>query len=317
MFGRDSDRPKGEGPIRLPVVFGADRAFAMPLAVSIASLARAARPTDDLEIHIIASDPDATLRELVERAATGASRIQWHAVDADTFSELPSAPGISAATYYRLLIPTLVDQERVLYLDSDILVRRSIAPLFSISLEGRPAAAVRNLTIPFVASPQGVSGWMDLHLQPSAPYFNAGVLLMDLPLWNELSVTERALDYLARFHERVRLADQEALNAVLCDHWYELDATWNQQPLIHDDWSGAHAIIGTDAVISARDDPHIVHFVGPFKPWHVGSTRPWTAEWVRTAKALDEDWAPRRRRTRFEELKWRLRRSSHVLMRGR
>lgn len=303
--------------MRTPVVFGADSRFAMPLAVSIASLVRSADDSDGVEIHILAPETHTATQTLVETAVNDRCPLQWHIVGADQFEGLPTVDGISAATYYRLLIPRLIDAERALYLDSDILVRSSLVDAMTLELEGRAAAAARNLTIPFVASPLGVVGWRDMQLEPNAPYFNAGVLLMDLPRWRRLEVSERALDYLGRHQDEVRLADQEALNAALYGQWSELDPVWNQQPFIQDDWSGAHAIVGDEAVRAAREDPRIVHFVGPVKPWHVGCTRPWTQEWRAVAVSLDERWRPNPRRSRREEAAWRIRRAAHAIVRGR
>jgi lipopolysaccharide biosynthesis glycosyltransferase len=301
--------------MRVPVVFSVDEAFALPLAVSVASLVRSASKEDDLEIHVLGQGISDADRRMIESAAAGVAPLEWHAIGAEQFADLPSAH-LSPAAYYRLLIPTLLDAERAVYLDSDVLVRAPVAPLMSIPLDGRPAAAARNLTVPFLASRQGLTGWDQLGLDPAAPYFNSGVLVIDLEQWRNDEVTEHAIDYVRRFEDGIRFADQDALNAALYNDWQELEPRWNQQPLLLDDWSGVHAILAPEAITQGRDDPAIVHFVGPIKPWHRDCDRPWTQAWQALARELQPGWEPERRQSRPAELTRRLKRAAHVLLRG-
>ena len=71
---------------------------------------------------------------------------------------------ISSAAYARYFIPQFVAEERVLYLDSDLVVNRDLQPLFDIPLEGKLVAAV------------GDAGGYG---------FNSGVLLIDNRAWKE------------------------------------------------------------------------------------------------------------------------------------
>ena len=51
--------------------------------------------------------------------------------------QIPTVNHLSKETTYRLLIPKLFPQyEKVLYLDSDLLIRRDVAELFDMDLEG-------------------------------------------------------------------------------------------------------------------------------------------------------------------------------------
>ena len=109
----------------------------------------------------------------------------------------------------------------------------------------------------------GVAGWRALGLDREAPYFNAGVMVVNLALWRRDDIAGRALDYLHRFRRRVYFWDQEGLNAVLAGKWRELDAGWNRNP------RRAGAPRGRDRPPGdARDDSAwILHFCGNVKPW--------------------------------------------------
>lgn len=302
--------------MRVPLVLAADEAFTVPLAVTVASAVRSADDLDDVEIHVLGHGIDVAGRDLVTRAADGAATIEWHGIRGEQFADLPTGH-LSPAAYYRLLIPELIDVDRAIYLDSDILVRSSLRPLVELPLGECPAAAARNLTVPFLASPRGLTGWQEIGLAPDAPYFNSGVLVMDLERWRERAVSERALEYARRFEDGISFADQDALNAALSAEWRELDPIWNQQPLIFDDRSGAYVVLSPDQVRAGRESPAVVHFVGPDKPWLEGCQRPWVDEWRTVATALVPGWMPERRRSRRAEAAWRARRAAHILLRGR
>jgi lipopolysaccharide biosynthesis glycosyltransferase len=87
-------------------------------------------------------------------------------------------------------------------------------------------------------------------------YFNAGVLLIDLPLWRAERVSERALEYLAR-NPSSPICDQDALNVACDGRWTPLDPRWNFQD--HYD--------KVFADMEAEQLPGIVHFVTTLKPW--------------------------------------------------
>lgn len=50
---------------------------------------------------------------------------------------------------------------------------------------------------------------------------------MDIHKWNQQQVSERALDYLLTYPEKIVFVDQCALNAVLRNNWKKLDPCFN------------------------------------------------------------------------------------------
>jgi lipopolysaccharide biosynthesis glycosyltransferase len=91
-------------------------------------------------------------------------------------------------------------------------------------------------------------------------YFNAGVLLIDLPRWRKERISERTLDYLAR-HPLSPFSDQDALN-VACDGlWKRLDLRWNFQNHYETSISD----------MGPMEKPAVVHFVTSLKPWKPSS----------------------------------------------
>ena len=108
---------------------------------------------------------------------------------------------------------------KALYLDSDILVLDDLAELWRTDLQGRPlAAAVDSHS---AVNAQRIGLQLDSSdASPGGHYFNAGVLLVDLPKWRSEQISERALDYLTE-NPLSLMADQDALNIACRGMWKE------------------------------------------------------------------------------------------------
>jgi lipopolysaccharide biosynthesis glycosyltransferase len=162
---------------------------------------------------------------------------------------------VSVSTYYRLLIPTLLpnEVEKVLYLDSDMVVLRSIDELWNTNLDNKALAAVVEPSHYRHAA---------LNISPTMSYFNAGVMLMNLTIWRNEKLAARAVQFVHEHPEKIEFWDQDALNATLPGRWKELPSHWNQTSVVWDSY-------GQDPIL-----PGIVHFTGSSKPWHYHNQHP-------------------------------------------
>jgi lipopolysaccharide biosynthesis glycosyltransferase len=226
----------------------------------------------------------------------GRVRVHFVAPDSGAFTGAVVSPGhISIATYYRIAVPRLLppDVERAVYLDSDLVVLADLGALFDTDLEDRPLAAALDVAVPTVSAPFGLRNYQELGLAPDVPYFNAGVLVMDLARWRRDDVAGRAFAYLRRHADQIRFWDQDVLNAVLAGDFRRLDERWNQLPFVFD--SNRRMPFGPDVLERLLSDPWIVHFATASKPWQLSCAHPrrdlFFAALDRTAW---EGWRPRR-----------------------
>jgi lipopolysaccharide biosynthesis glycosyltransferase len=169
----------------------------------------------------------------------------------------------SLAVYYRLLAPRLLpaDVNKILYLDSDIIIRKPLAALWNLDLAGKALAAVANYED---------DARRALGLPEDARYFNSGVLLINLKFWRERDVAANAIAYVRANPHKVQYWDQDALNATLINQWIELSPYWNSQCEAH----------GTRDVGSQKlNGPAIVHFCTPDKPWQWSNNHPFKSEY--------------------------------------
>ena len=289
----------------------------MPTAVALRSLA--VNGGAPLHVTVLHDSISNAAKDRIRRSVPEGSidLAWWDAGHADVGAS--RATHLSAATYFRIwiahVLPASVD--RVVYLDVDTITRHDLEPLFSIDLGGRTVAAVQSVHFPFAATRGAVNAWRELGLEAGAPYFNAGVMLIDLDRWRSEHVEERALDHL-RSGRLGGGGDQEALNVALSGRWRSVPPIWNQQtPMLADD-HGAHLIYPTSELEAARTDPAIVHYQTRPKPWHRGCAHPWRGEWLSHAAEVAFDRVDGlRERPLAEEVRWRVRRAASALARGR
>jgi len=263
---------------RVEIAMCVDEGFAMPLSVALASLDAVSwgRPT---RVSVLQPGFGADTKARITRGLRHLE-VVWHDLDEDRVAGAHFPPQLSRATLYRLLLEQILpsDIERLIYLDGDIVVLDSLAPLFDAELGGRALGAVRDANSPWCA---GICGpdWQRLGLAPDSPYFNAGILLIDLAAWRRERIGERALDVLRR--QSPQWADQDALNIILEGRWTELPRRWNLQTADVSGNSTGWAVFGDDTR-AATADPAVIHYsgIGQPKPWQLGCAHPALATWL-------------------------------------
>ena len=103
-------------------------------------------------------------------------------------------------------------------------------------------------------------------------YFNAGVMLIDLKKWNEQFITEKCFEFLEKFRRNIQFWDQDILNGVLNKKWLELDPKFNVfGRLFERNNKKSNTLV--------PQNPLIVHFSGPLKPWHFASKHPFKRDY--------------------------------------
>jgi lipopolysaccharide biosynthesis glycosyltransferase len=261
-------------PKYIPIVLAVDDNYAMQLAVVIRSMLENFKSDRQLIIYVMDGGiKDINKRLIIKSLNSHHDRIkiEWLEVSDNLATKNFKISGhVSIATYFRLLIPDLLPQryEKVIYLDSDIIVNYDISQLWDIDIGEKYLLAVQDLGILNVSSPNGLIDYQNLGISPDAKYFNAGVLVINLKKWRSEGIAEKIVDYLENNHDFVRFWDQDGLNAILVGHWGELDPRWNQTPSIHKYSSWEESPFSEAAYNHLIHDPYIIHFAQAAKPWN-------------------------------------------------
>lgn len=243
---------------RIKLVFTCDNRFYPGLAGTITSLLLC---SSSMEIDMYVVDggiSEANKRDLERTIKLFSNQVVLTFIkpDLSTFSNLPAFFG-SMMTYVRLLIPSLIHEKKVIYVDTDILFSKDIVQLWALPLNGKTAAAIIDPSMPQMHMDCSICD--ELGIESTAPYFNAGLLVLDLESEHKKQVMQRALSYLSHHPEECKLYDQSALNAMLYNDVEFIDASWN-------------TLARKISYTSTRDYPKLLgdinyHFVSPYKPW--------------------------------------------------
>lgn len=243
---------------KFAVVMACNQAYA-PYALCLAEQIAQRHPDRKFDICIF-SDEQIIIPETLRYIGLRTFRLET----SNFLQRAPISSRHSIATYFRLLIPAEVKgiYERILYLDSDIIcLQDGIERLFSVDLGGASLGAVRD-NQQWRTPLRQVKEFGDLGLR-SAPYFNAGVLLIDVNSYNSELVLDRAIDLILYRSKSLLRHDQSILNLLFYQKWAELSPIWNWQ------YTWASRFYMTLA------EPCLVHFIGPRKPWKdTGATLP-------------------------------------------
>jgi len=244
-----------------PVIFSADGAYAFPTLVSMTSLFLNS-PHLDFDTYWITSDRPTGANNPAVTAAidklsdTFARRITIVPIDDscfDSFSGPPQLPYLGTVTYNWLLIPSVLQCDSFVLLDSDIIVQDDLEYLFSLNLTDNIVAGVSNGTE--VREKENER----LGLPAENAYLNTGVMVVDARRWRQENILEILKAWYKDHSDLMRLADQDMMNVVLQKRKVVLDRKWNTQ---------LHTLSDDDIEkFDADAFKGIFHFTGPDKPW--------------------------------------------------
>ncbi len=263
----------------IDLVVSTDHRYIMPTGVLIHSVCKN-NMDQDVRFHVIV-DESVTKEDREDiRVVAGRNTVRFYDVDSRSFSTMPLAPGLSPATYYRLLIPHILpgDIRKVLYLDSDIIVRHSLLPLWETDINRYAIAAVTDVDEALIEK------YNRQKYSPSLGHFNAGVLLINLDYWRENNIHSEIELYIKTHVEDIRFADQDILNYVLQKRKITLPIKYNTQTCFlwvldkvrYDYWKYEKE------VLEARKDPVIIHYSNAdCKPWMEDCIHPFSSSFFK------------------------------------
>ena len=229
------------------VIVACDANYLPYASVAALQLAREGR---DYDVLIGGPEP-LNLPVFLQQAGIG----HVAAVDTGVLDALPTDARRSIATYMELFFARALrgHYRRILVLDSDVIFERGDpGRLLRADMLGRAVAAVRDNRQ--WRNPKKLVREFKQLGRAAAPYFNAGVVMIDTEVWAEAGWSAKAEDF-ARNHLAGLGRDQALMNGMLYGDWAEISPLWNWQFT----WSSAH--------LMSTADPCIVHFIGPHKPW--------------------------------------------------
>jgi lipopolysaccharide biosynthesis glycosyltransferase len=205
-----------------------NEAYAMPLGVALYSMLVNLKRGSNVYICLISSGLSAdTIKRLHRRTEVKGVNVKLviEIPDQTWLESLPVYGYLSAETYLRLTLPTVIPQQfdKVLYLDCDLLICGDVSELWNEDIGSYSVMAQVDYFIKTVGDDYGLPNYAELNLEPDHPLFNGGVLVMNLKKWREQNISAKVLDYIMAHRSIIRYADQDALNGVLANDWKQID----------------------------------------------------------------------------------------------
>lgn len=248
------------------IAFCFDQNYSMPCGVSMTSICE--NTPGPICFHaLIAGNVTEDAKEMIGKAvSTHGNQVVFYEIDEKKIENLSEFMYFSKSVYYRFMIPELLPEDvtRVLYLDSDVLCVKSLRPLWEIEMDdGVPAA---------MAYDSGCSN-VKFHnrtgIPLTRPYYNNGVILMNLTCWRKEGIAMKCIKSMEENH--FVLVDQDAMNVVIGERVKSMPLQFNCQIRFmitpEDDWM-LEKDKYFDQIREAINDPALIHYTESVKPWH-------------------------------------------------
>ena len=286
-FQEPDYKPGLKMPVRLddlrqivPVVFASDNNYVPMLTTTIHSMLSNASSNYRYDITVLHRDISGANQGIMREFFSSYDNVSLTFCDVsqviEKYNLTTNNPHISVETYYRFLIQDLLPYyDKVLYFDSDLIIKGDVSELFSIDLGESLLAAAHD--IDFVANVNMKRGDRlayakeILGMEDPYSYFQAGVLVLNTRAMRTRHTMEEWLEFASDV--RFIYNDQDVLNAHCEGEVVYLDYSWNVMidccGRIGNVFSFAPAPM-LDAFMASRAHEKIVHYAGVEKPWKQG-----------------------------------------------
>lgn len=246
--------------------------------VSMASILKNARKHDEIEFVIMYAAghlEDKYAQMLDNLKSIKNYTLNMVKIDEKIFDGFPCSKwGINEAWFRSLLADLLPNEEKVLYLDCDTLVKNSLDELFKIDLEDNLVGVVEDA----VKSKENAE-----RIALSDFYFNSGVLLINLKAWRKTDFFNKLKNIVmtdAKISNEYDALNKacEGLKHLLPPKYDYLHIWWNKNKPQYDEKY-------MKEYLKAEENPVIVHFTGA-NPDASGCKNKFVAEFWEYAKLV-------------------------------
>lgn len=262
------------------VLYASNDGYAALLGVSLYSLLANNKDVKDVNIFILSNGiSESNINRLIDMADKFERKIFF--INISDLEERIGFPinscGYNITTFARLFIDDLlpVDIEKILYLDSDIIIRNSLEKLWETDIEDAYMAAVVEVYMP--ESKKKIIG-----LDKNDLYYNAGMLLINRKLWSEEKLKEKFLEYYKLMRGELLYNDQDIINHCCKGHVKSVSPIYNFEPNVYyfpykymKKVNSQYFTEGEAAYKTMIENPVMIHFLGDERPWVKGNKNPY------------------------------------------
>jgi len=253
----------------VPIVFSANNYYIPYMSTTMQSIMENSNPNTHYRFIVLHKDIDKNHIGILERQISAFPHFSIKFIDVNSFISGYNffiSRHITVETYFRLLIPELLSEyEKVIYIDGDTICSTDIAPLLDINMENYLIAAVRDIPgVSWYHSPSHSKKRKKrfsvlLQLKNPDEYFNAGLLVINIKLFNKTITLDKLLEITSSREWQIH--DQDVLNFVSENKTFLLPFHWNFQHPNRPKYLPDHL---KQEFNDAEKNPKIIHY----KPWN-------------------------------------------------
>lgn len=273
---------------KINVVYASDNQFAEIMGVSLLSLYDNNKEFEEINVYILDSGICDDNIEKIDAVACQYKRSQPVYLKAINVAEKlgmnVELDRGSFSQYARLFVSSQLPKEltKVLYLDCDIIINRSLYELWNINMNGNTIGALKDAFSKYYRK--------NIDLEDNDVMFNSGVMLIDLCLWRKRDTERKLLDFIVNHKGKIQQGDQGALNAILSKETFVLSPVYNSITNFYD-FNYEEMLVyrkpvdfySKQEVETAVENPVIIHFTSGFmseRPWNIGCTHRYVGKWM-------------------------------------
>lgn len=177
-------------------------------------------------------------------------------IEEDFFANKPLTAHFTTEVYYRILVYKLIPEtiDRVLWIDSDMIINYDIEDLYYCDLQGKLIGACKNCS--------GNDNARRIGLDTNDRYFNSGLILFDLERIRNQITDEYVNSCFELLEGKIQNPDQDVLNIMYRDNVLYFD------PEIYNNQFYEPGLITKEQIIIISQKTKIIHYVTSHKPWH-------------------------------------------------
>lgn len=269
------------------IVYIANEKYVPHLAASMCSVMENNKSEKDIVFHVISTGmTEESMDRLAKLCDNYARRmLTYNLSDIERRINAAGQPflqkfdiSILGRFFLGEIIPADVD--KILYLDCDTIITGSLHEMYEIlPRDGIILAAVQEPTI-YKSTKRMIS------LRDEDPYFNSGVLLIDMNMWREHNTDARLRSYFESISDKSIFADQDAINGLLCGYIESIHPKYNFiTNYKYFRWSTlagmspAYKSVSKEEFNEAQSSPVVIHYAGDERPWIKGNHNPFRHEY--------------------------------------
>lgn len=279
--------------LEINICLSTDDNYIQHTATVVASILSNAKKSDNYHFYILTK----TLQEKNKRYFLKLKKVKNCEINfldvsenlLKNFMNIEMHQHLNLSVYNRLFIPDLLPNiDKVIYLDSDIVVVDNIADLNNIDMGDNLFLGALD---PFAEKHSANLGYSNY------PYINSGVLLINCEKLRSSNYLDKLVSSVEYLKDKAKAGDQDFINYCFHKEIGLISSAWNVFLPFNYKRYGMNEPNDNDYVLSKKN-PHIIHFVGPMKPWMEETTHPYKNKFLkyfRKTKFWNEEKKERRK----------------------